>query len=95
MRSTLFAVLLSAGLSAVAATVVPFGKGQLTVTPVFRNAVRVQYSEASVKSDLPDWLYVRHDEVKDCDVRIDIDRKRQRLILKDKQGRVIFTATSH
>ena len=95
MRSTLFAILLSAGLSAVAATVVPFGKGQLTVTPVFRNAVRVQYSEASVKSDLPDWLYVRHDEVKDCDVRIDIDRKRQRLILKDKQGRVIFTATSH
>ena len=95
MRSALLALLLSAGLSAVAATVVPFGKGQITVTPVARNAVRVQYAETPVKSDLPDWLYVRHDEVKDCDVRIDIDKKRQRLTLKDKQGRVVFTATSH
>ena len=79
--------MLAAGLTALAATVVPFGKGQITVIPVARNAVRVQYAETPVKSDLPDWLYVRHDEVKDCDVRIDIDKKRQRLTLKDKQGR--------
>ena len=89
------AILLAAGLTAVAATAVPFGRGQLTVTPVARNAVRVQYVETQTKSDLPDWLYVRHDEVKDCEVRIDIDKKRQCLTLKDRQGRVVFTATSH
>ena len=77
--------MVAASLAAVAATAVPFGKGQLTVTPVARNAVRVQYNEGTPKSDLPDWLYVRHDEVKDCEVGVDIDKKRQRLVLRDKQ----------
>ena len=95
MRKALLAVLLSVGLAVTAATTVPFGKGQLTVTPVARNAVRVQYVETPAKSGLPDWIYVRHDEVKDCEVGIDVDKKRQRLTLKDKQGRVVFTATSH
>ena len=95
MRKFLFVPLLSIGLSAVAATSVPFGKGRLTVTPVARNAVRVQYAESPAKSDLPDWLYVRHGEVKDCNVRFDIDKRRQRLTLKDRQGRVVFSATSH
>ena len=94
-RLLISAFMVAAGLTAVAATAVPFGKGQLTVTPVARNAVRVQYTETQKKSDLPDWLYVRHDEVKDCQVGIAIDKKRQRLMLKDKQGRVVFTATSH
>ena len=95
MRKFLFVTLLSLGLYAVAATSVPFGKGRLTVTPVARNAVRVQYAESPAKSDLPDWLYVRHGEVKDCNVRFDIDKRRQRLTLKDRQGRVVFSATSH
>ena len=95
MRRILTTLLLAAGLTAVAATAVPFGRGQLTVTPVARNAVRVQYAETPAKSDLPDWLYVRHDEVKDCEVGITIDKKRQRLTLRDKQGRVVFTANSH
>ena len=95
MRKFLFVTLLSIGLSAVAATSVPFGKGRLTVTPVARNAVRVQYAESPAKSDLPDWLYVRHGEVKDCNVRFDIDKRRQRLTLKDRQGRVVFSATNH
>ena len=95
MRKALLAVLLSVGLAVTAATTVPFGKGQLTVTPVARNAVRVQYVETPAKSGLPDWIYVRHDEVKDCEVGIDVDKKRQQLTLKDKQGRVVFTATSH
>ena len=95
MRKFLFVTLLSIGLSAVAATSVPFGKGRLTVTPVARNAVRVQYAESPAKSDLPDWLYVRHGEVKDCNVRFDIDKRRQRLTLKDRQGKVVFSATSH
>ena len=95
MRKFLFVTLLSIGLSAVAATSVPFGKGRLTVTPVARNAVRVQYAGSPAKSDLPDWLYVRHGEVKDCNVRFDIDKRRQRLTLKDRQGRVVFSATSH
>ena len=36
----------------------PLGKGQLKVSKVARNAVRIQYTEEEVKSDLPDWLYV-------------------------------------
>jgi len=96
MRRLLISVLMvAAGLTAVAATAVPFGRGRLTVTPVARNAVRVQYNEGTPKDDLPDWLYVRHDEVKDCEVGVDIDKKRQRLVLCDKQGKVVFTATSH
>ena len=94
-RLLISAFMVAAGLTAVAATAVPFGKGQLTVTPVARNAVRVQYTETQTKSDLPDWLYIRHDEVKDCAVGIVIDKKRQRLLLTDKQGRGVFTATSH
>ena len=95
MRKFLIVTLLSLGLYAVAATSVPFGKGRLTVTPVARNAVRVQYAESPAKSDLPDWLYVRHGEVKDCNVRFDIDKRHQRLTLKDRQGRVVFSATRH
>ncbi|MBR3067338.1 MAG: glycosyl hydrolase family 31, partial [Prevotella sp.] len=51
--------------------------------------------EGEVKDDLPDWLYVRHDQVKKCDVKINIDSDRQQLTLSDRQGHVLFTATSH
>ena len=72
-----------------------FGKGQLTVTNVAQNAVRIQYAEQEVKSDLPDWLYVKHETVTNCKVKVDVDTKQQLITIKDKQGKVVFTATSH
>ena len=74
----------------------PFGKGRLTVKHVARNAVRIQYTEGQPQqSDLPDWIYVKHDEVKQSDVKVDIDARRQKLTISDKTGRPVFTATSH
>ena len=77
------------------AEVFPFGKGKLTLTTVARNAVRVQYAEGEVKNDLPDWLYVKHGAVKSKDVKVDVDSRRQVLTVKNRQGRVVFTATRH
>ena len=77
------------------AKTVPFGKGQLTVTPVAKNAVRIQYAEQQSDSDLPDWLYVKHDEVKDASVKVDVDAQRQVLTVSDKTGKTVFRATGH
>ena len=77
------------------AKTVPFGKGQLTVTPVAKNAVRIQYAEQQSASDLPDWLYVKHDEVKDASVKVDVDAQRQVLTVSDKTGKTVFRATGH
>ena len=38
------------------ADTVPFGNGQLTVTTIARNAVRIQYQEGEVKQELPEWI---------------------------------------
>ena len=40
--------------------------GHLTIKKVARNAVRIQYQDKTVKDTLPDWLYVKHDEVEKC-----------------------------
>ena len=75
---------------------VPFGKGQLTVKYVAKNAVRIQYDEGGkLPEEFPDWSYVKHDEVTNSDISVKIDKKRQLLQVKDKQGRVVFTATHH
>ena len=70
----------------VKADTVRFGKGQLKVTTVARNAVRIQYFEGTLNDTLPDWLYVRHDEVKSGDISVSVDARRQRLTIKDRQG---------
>ena len=77
------------------AKVFPFGKGKLHVTTVARNAVRVQYAETETQSDLPDWLYVKHGEVDSKDVKVEVDSRRQVLTVKDRKGRVVFTANRH
>ena len=68
-------------------------EGQLTVKKVARNAVRIQYTDGQVKNDLPDWLYVKQDEVSQCDLKVEV--KGQRLSVKDKNGKTVFTATRH
>ena len=84
-------------LSAEAAQTVPFGKGSLTVTSVARNAVRVRYTttESARCTTLPDWLYVKHDEVANADISAVVDAASGTLYVKDKAGRVVFTATKH
>ena len=74
----------------------PFGNGQLTVQTVARNAVRVQYVDGGQqKSELPDWLYVKHGTVKSRDVKIKVDAKHQQIVIRDKGGKAVFTATCH
>ena len=77
-----------------------FGKGELTVKKVARNAVRVIYKEgkdnaASEDAQLPDWIYVKHDEVKKCDVKVEVDSRNNILTLKNRNGKTLFRATLH
>ena len=46
------------------------GAPRLVVKKVAHNAVRIQYREDGVQDSLPDWLYVRHDEVEDCGLAV-------------------------
>ena len=71
-----------------------FGKGTLTVKKVAKNAVRIQYTEGTVSNDLPDWVYVKHEEV-DADIHVDVDQKHQRVVIKDKAGNIVFKALRH
>ena len=104
-RTVLSTILLCIGMMMMAQT--PFGKGQLKVSKVARNAVRIQYMAGDCKSpatnkgvspakeDLPDWLYVKHDEVESQDISTLIDAEGQTITIKDKNGKPVFKATQH
>ena len=87
MRKLFILALLVAGASFLHAETIVFGKGTVKVKYVAKNAVRIQYSEGQKDSDLPDWLYVKHDEVAKPDVRVSADKSGQLLTVKDKKGR--------
>ena len=72
-----------------------FGNGKLVVKTVARNAVRIQYVENKAAEELPEWLYVKNDEVKSNDISVNVDASQQRVEVKDKSGKVVFTATAH
>ena len=75
-----------------------FGEGTLTIKAVAKNAVRVQYTEKdepSILDELPDWTYIKHDEVSSPDIKAEVDPSHQTLTIKDKYGRIVFTATRH
>ena len=78
---------------------VTYTSGDLVVKPVAKNAVRIQYipkgKKKNLVSQLPDWLYVKHDEVKNCNVVVENDTVNHILRIKDKRGKVFFTATKH
>ena len=77
---------------------VSFGKGTLNVRQVARNAVRIQYSESAAseqKVELPDWLYVKNDEVKSRDITVEVDDAHQTVTIKDRQRSPVFMATLH
>ena len=65
----------------------------LSLTYVAKNAVRVRYTNQTAKSDLPDWLYVKHDVLKQAEITAVV--KGNTLIVKDKSGKAIFTAKAH
>ena len=69
--------------------------GVLTIKKVAHNAVRIIYQEGEDSNNLPDWLYVKHDEVDNCDVQIEVDNVSQKVTLKDKNGIIRFQATRH
>ena len=73
---------------------VSFGKGTLSVRQVARNAVRIQYYEQKTTSELPDWLYVKNDEVSSRDVTVDVDEARQTVTVKDRQGTRAWSVSS-
>ena len=66
---------------------------KLTVRYVAPNAVRIQYGVPGTTSPLPDWLYVKHDEVKTSDISATVEG--DAVTVKDKTGHVVFRATSH
>ncbi|MBQ7150551.1 MAG: glycosyl hydrolase family 31, partial [Prevotella sp.] len=74
-----------------------FGQGEITIKQVARNAVRITYNEKGTKKlpALPDWLYVKHDEVPNSDITVSIDSKHQVISIKNKSGKTVFKATRH
>ena len=95
MRKTFLLLLTLLLCLTVQAKTVKFGKGQVKVTTMAENAVRIQYFEGTLIDTLPDWLYVKHDEVESNAISVNVDARQQRLTVKDKQGRVVFTALRH
>lgn len=73
----------------------PFSGGQLKVSHVAKNAIRVQFTKGEAKSDLPDWIYVKHENAKNSDLKVTVDKKRKQLIVKDRSGKAVFTAFKH
>ena len=74
----------------------PFGEGRLTVTPMSHNAVRIQYAKGDIKSNLPDWIYVKTEAFQGQQaLSVSIDDKAQTLKVCNQQGQPVFTATSH
>jgi len=73
----------------------PFGKGTLTVKVVAENAVRIQYTEGSPLLALPDYVYVKDEEIDTKQVSVKVDAKKGRVEVKDRKGKTVFTATEH
>ena len=97
MMKRLFFLCLAALLAVpMGAETITLGRGRLTVRKVARNAVRIQFAESEiVNGELPDWIYVKQDEVGKCDVKVDVDVQRQVLTISNRAGQQVFTATRH
>ena len=76
--------------------VTTYTKGHFIIKPVAKNAIRIRYvSRDPKKTELPDWLYVKNEEVKNCELTVENDTINGILRIKDKKGKVVFTATRH
>ena len=74
----------------------PFAEGRLTITPMTKNAVRIQYAQGDIKSDLPEWLYVKTEAFKgQQDISVAIDPAQRTLSISNAKGEPVFTAINH
>ena len=74
----------------------PFAEGRLTITPMTKNAVRIQYAQGDIKSSLPEWLYIKTEAFKGLqDISVAIDPAHRTLSISNAKGERIFTATNH
>ena len=73
----------------------PFGNGTLSVKPLTRNSVRIQYYEQPIEQRLPEWIYVKDEKVASTDITVDVDAAKQIVSIKNKKGEVVFKATAH
>ena len=90
------AIILSMAFCLSAAAQTPFSEGRLTVTPLSRNAVRIQYAKGDIKSELPEWIYVKQETFKERqDISVAIDAQQQAVKVCNAQGQPVFTATNH
>ena len=90
------AIILSMAFCLSAAAQTPFSEGRLTVTPLSRNAVRIQYAKGDIKSELPEWIYVKQQPFKERqDISVAIDAQQQVVKVCNAQGLPVFTATNH
>ena len=69
--------------------------GRFTVRPVAGNAVRIIYDEGAPADSLPNWLYVKDNDVEDNGINVSIDPESQTATITGKDGRVLFVANSH
>ncbi len=63
------------------------------VSYLAKNAVRVRLADKKTKTALPDWIYVKHDNLKNADVKAIV--KGNTLTIKNKKGKIVFSATNH
>ena len=90
------AIILSMAFCLNAAAQTPFSEGRLTVTPLSRNAVRIQYAKGDIKSELPEWIYVKQQPFQERqDISVAIDAQQQVVKVCNAQGLPVFTATNH
>ena len=90
------AIILSMAFCLSATAQTPFSEGRLTVTPLSRNAVRIQYAKGDIKSELPEWIYVKQQPFKERqDISVAIDAQQQVVKVCNAQGQPVFTATNH
>ena len=90
------AIILSMAFCLSATAQTPFSEGRLTVTPLSRNAVRIQYAKGDIKSDLPEWIYVKQQPFKERqDISVAVDAQQQVVKVCNAQGQPVFTATNH
>ena len=95
MRRLVFLLLIAVLAIPMMAGEIAFGKGTLRVRQVASSAVRIQYWEQKATSTLPDWIYVKDEEVNSQNVKVEVDEAHQTITIKDRQGRPVFTATLH
>ena len=100
MKRGLFVLLLSLGFTMATAQTFSLGNGRLTVKPLAKNAVRIQYVENNQQTtfsteSLPEWIYVSEEGGKTSSSDISVSVDGQMLIVKDKTGKVVFKAVEH